>query len=97
MVFRAAERLDALAVRGRRRKHVFGDRRRPDEAGHRGGRRRGRAGRAARRTRPRPEGRRGRGDHAIYGPDGVRFYTRMKTVTARWFANEGDHFMMPTR
>ena len=24
------------------------------------------------------------GDHAIYGPEGVRFYTRLKTVTARW-------------
>jgi malonate-semialdehyde dehydrogenase (acetylating)/methylmalonate-semialdehyde dehydrogenase len=24
------------------------------------------------------------GDHAIYGPDGVRFYTRLKTVTSRW-------------
>jgi malonate-semialdehyde dehydrogenase (acetylating)/methylmalonate-semialdehyde dehydrogenase len=24
------------------------------------------------------------GDHAIYGPEGVRFYTRVKAVTARW-------------
>jgi malonate-semialdehyde dehydrogenase (acetylating)/methylmalonate-semialdehyde dehydrogenase len=24
------------------------------------------------------------GDHSIYGPDGVRFYTRLKTVTSRW-------------
>jgi malonate-semialdehyde dehydrogenase (acetylating) / methylmalonate-semialdehyde dehydrogenase len=24
------------------------------------------------------------GDHSIYGPEGVRFYTRLKTVTARW-------------
>ncbi len=24
------------------------------------------------------------GDHAIYGPDGVHFYTRLKTVTSRW-------------
>ena len=24
------------------------------------------------------------GDHSIYGPEGVRFYTRIKTVTARW-------------
>jgi len=23
------------------------------------------------------------GDHAIYGPEGVRFYTRLKTITAR--------------
>jgi malonate-semialdehyde dehydrogenase (acetylating)/methylmalonate-semialdehyde dehydrogenase len=24
------------------------------------------------------------GDHGIYGPEGVRFYTRLKTITARW-------------
>ena len=24
------------------------------------------------------------GDHAVHGPEGVRFYTRLKTVTARW-------------
>jgi malonate-semialdehyde dehydrogenase (acetylating)/methylmalonate-semialdehyde dehydrogenase len=24
------------------------------------------------------------GDHAVYGPEGVRFYTRLKTVTTRW-------------
>jgi malonate-semialdehyde dehydrogenase (acetylating)/methylmalonate-semialdehyde dehydrogenase len=24
------------------------------------------------------------GDHSIYGPEGVRFYTRIKTVTSRW-------------
>jgi malonate-semialdehyde dehydrogenase (acetylating)/methylmalonate-semialdehyde dehydrogenase len=24
------------------------------------------------------------GDHAIYGEEGIRFYTRLKTVTARW-------------
>jgi malonate-semialdehyde dehydrogenase (acetylating) / methylmalonate-semialdehyde dehydrogenase len=24
------------------------------------------------------------GDHSIYGPEGMRFYTRIKTVTARW-------------
>jgi len=24
------------------------------------------------------------GDHYIYGPEGVRFYTRLKTVTSRW-------------
>jgi malonate-semialdehyde dehydrogenase (acetylating)/methylmalonate-semialdehyde dehydrogenase len=24
------------------------------------------------------------GDHAVHGPEGVRFYTRVKTVTARW-------------
>jgi malonate-semialdehyde dehydrogenase (acetylating)/methylmalonate-semialdehyde dehydrogenase len=24
------------------------------------------------------------GDHSMYGPEGMRFYTRLKTVTARW-------------
>ncbi len=24
------------------------------------------------------------GDHAIHGPEGVRFYTRLKTITSRW-------------
>jgi len=24
------------------------------------------------------------GDHAIYGPEGVHFYTRLKTITSRW-------------
>ncbi|QBK31192.1 CoA-acylating methylmalonate-semialdehyde dehydrogenase [Roseitalea porphyridii] len=24
------------------------------------------------------------GDHSIYGPEGVRFYTRLKTITSRW-------------
>jgi malonate-semialdehyde dehydrogenase (acetylating) / methylmalonate-semialdehyde dehydrogenase len=24
------------------------------------------------------------GDHSIYGPEGIRFYTRLKTITARW-------------
>ena len=24
------------------------------------------------------------GDHSIYGPEGVRFYTHLKTITARW-------------
>ena len=24
------------------------------------------------------------GDHHIHGPEGVRFYTRMKSVTSRW-------------
>jgi len=24
------------------------------------------------------------GDHSIYGPEGMRFYTRLKTITARW-------------
>jgi malonate-semialdehyde dehydrogenase (acetylating)/methylmalonate-semialdehyde dehydrogenase len=34
----------------------------------------------------------------VHGPDGVRFYTRMKTVTTRW--PTGQHtvaeFSMPT-
>ena len=34
----------------------------------------------------------------MHGPDGVRFYTRMKTITARWPTNlrAGAHFSMPT-
>jgi malonate-semialdehyde dehydrogenase (acetylating) / methylmalonate-semialdehyde dehydrogenase len=24
------------------------------------------------------------GDHAVHGPEGIRFYTRLKTVTSRW-------------
>ena len=24
------------------------------------------------------------GDHAVYGREGVRFYTKLKTVTSRW-------------
>ena len=24
------------------------------------------------------------GDHGIYGMEGVRFYTKLKTITARW-------------
>ncbi|ADW67328.1 CoA-acylating methylmalonate-semialdehyde dehydrogenase [Granulicella tundricola] len=24
------------------------------------------------------------GDHSVYGPEGVRFYTRIKTITSRW-------------
>ncbi|MDQ2841298.1 MAG: aldehyde dehydrogenase family protein, partial [Acidobacteriota bacterium] len=38
------------------------------------------------------------GDHAIYGPEGVRFYTRLKTVTARWPTGirAGVNTTMPT-
>ena len=40
------------------------------------------------------------GDHAMHGPEGVRFYTRPKTVTARWpRTGDGDGpdgFAMPT-
>jgi malonate-semialdehyde dehydrogenase (acetylating) / methylmalonate-semialdehyde dehydrogenase len=34
----------------------------------------------------------------VHGPDGVRFYTRLKTVTARWptARREGAQFVMPT-
>lgn len=37
------------------------------------------------------------GDHHIYGPEGVRFYTRMKTVTQRWHSDtrEGADFHFP--
>ena len=39
------------------------------------------------------------GDHAIHGPEGVRFYTRLKTMTARW-PQQGElsanPFVMPT-
>jgi malonate-semialdehyde dehydrogenase (acetylating)/methylmalonate-semialdehyde dehydrogenase len=38
------------------------------------------------------------GDHAIYGPEGVRFYTRLKTVTARWPSGirSGAEFNFPS-
>ena len=38
------------------------------------------------------------GDHHIYGPEGVRFYTRYKAVTQRWMggAKRGPEFVMPT-
>ena len=40
------------------------------------------------------------GDHAIHGAEGVRFYTRPKTVTSRWprdgEAGAGTSFAMPT-
>ena len=38
------------------------------------------------------------GDHHIYGPEGVRFYTRYKAVTERWpgAARRGPEFVMPT-
>jgi malonate-semialdehyde dehydrogenase (acetylating)/methylmalonate-semialdehyde dehydrogenase len=38
------------------------------------------------------------GDLHVHGPDGVRFYTRLKTVTARWpLGNRGgSEFSMPT-
>jgi len=38
------------------------------------------------------------GDHSIYGPEGVHFYTRLKTVTTRWpkGIKEGASFAFPT-
>jgi malonate-semialdehyde dehydrogenase (acetylating)/methylmalonate-semialdehyde dehydrogenase len=38
------------------------------------------------------------GDHNMHGPEGVRFYTRLKTVTARWPTGirAGAEFVMPT-
>jgi malonate-semialdehyde dehydrogenase (acetylating)/methylmalonate-semialdehyde dehydrogenase len=37
------------------------------------------------------------GDHYVHGPEGVRFYTRLKTVTARWPTGirKGAEFKMP--
>jgi malonate-semialdehyde dehydrogenase (acetylating)/methylmalonate-semialdehyde dehydrogenase len=37
------------------------------------------------------------GDMSIYGPEGVRFYTRLKTVTSRWPTGirQGAEFSMP--
>jgi malonate-semialdehyde dehydrogenase (acetylating)/methylmalonate-semialdehyde dehydrogenase len=39
------------------------------------------------------------GDHAVYGADGVHFYTRLKTVTSRWPSTvpvTANAFTMPT-
>ncbi|MDN0075898.1 CoA-acylating methylmalonate-semialdehyde dehydrogenase [Crenobacter sp. SG2303] len=36
------------------------------------------------------------GDHSIHGPEGVRFYTRLKTVTSRWPESLTAEFAMPT-
>jgi malonate-semialdehyde dehydrogenase (acetylating)/methylmalonate-semialdehyde dehydrogenase len=38
------------------------------------------------------------GDHHVYGPEGVRFYTRYKAVTQRWPTGKrrGAEFVMPT-
>jgi malonate-semialdehyde dehydrogenase (acetylating)/methylmalonate-semialdehyde dehydrogenase len=37
------------------------------------------------------------GDHYVHGPEGVRFYTRLKTITARWPTGirRGADFKMP--
>ena len=38
------------------------------------------------------------GDHAMHGMDGVRFFTRLKTVTSRWPTGirQGAEFIIPT-
>ncbi|MEO7775038.1 MAG: CoA-acylating methylmalonate-semialdehyde dehydrogenase [Steroidobacteraceae bacterium] len=37
------------------------------------------------------------GDHHMHGPEGVRFYTRLKTITTRWPKGQGGaDFVMPT-
>jgi malonate-semialdehyde dehydrogenase (acetylating)/methylmalonate-semialdehyde dehydrogenase len=38
------------------------------------------------------------GDHHVHGPEGVRFYTRLKTATLRWpkGIRAGAEFVMPT-
>jgi malonate-semialdehyde dehydrogenase (acetylating) / methylmalonate-semialdehyde dehydrogenase len=38
------------------------------------------------------------GDHYVHGPEGVRFYTHLKTITARWPTGirKGAEFAMPT-
>lgn len=38
------------------------------------------------------------GDHHMHGPEGVRFYTRLKTITSRWPTGirKGAEFVMPT-
>ena len=36
------------------------------------------------------------GDHSIHGPDGVRFYTKLKTATVTWTEdNAGPEFTIP--
>jgi malonate-semialdehyde dehydrogenase (acetylating) / methylmalonate-semialdehyde dehydrogenase len=38
------------------------------------------------------------GDHHMHGPEGIRFYTRLKTITSRWPTGirAGADFLMPT-
>jgi len=38
------------------------------------------------------------GDHHMHGPEGIRFYTRLKTITSRWPTGirSGADFVMPT-
>ncbi|MEM7046430.1 MAG: CoA-acylating methylmalonate-semialdehyde dehydrogenase [Pseudomonadota bacterium] len=35
------------------------------------------------------------GDHAIYGMEGLHFYTKLKTITARWKPADAAEFTMP--
>ena len=38
------------------------------------------------------------GDHAMHGTEGIRFFTKLKTVTSRWPESilSGPEFVMPT-
>ena len=38
------------------------------------------------------------GDHAMHGMEGIRFFTKLKTVTSRWpdGIRSGAEFIMPT-
>ncbi len=38
------------------------------------------------------------GDHAMHGEEGIRFYTKLKTITSRWpkSIQQGPEFKMPT-
>ena len=38
------------------------------------------------------------GDHTMHGTEGIKFFTKLKTVTSRWpkSINEGPEFKMPT-
>jgi malonate-semialdehyde dehydrogenase (acetylating)/methylmalonate-semialdehyde dehydrogenase len=38
------------------------------------------------------------GDHHMHGPEGIRFYTKLKTITSRWPTGirSGAEFVMPT-
>ena len=38
------------------------------------------------------------GDHAMHGMEGVRFFTKLKTITSRWpnSIKSGPEFKMPT-
>jgi malonate-semialdehyde dehydrogenase (acetylating) / methylmalonate-semialdehyde dehydrogenase len=38
------------------------------------------------------------GDHHVYGPEGIRFYTKVKAVMERWPSGikDGVQFVMPT-